>query len=65
MDPLRFNDGFRLDWRCGDLAYPLVNGSGKCYAQTEGKPVGNPNCDHVESYGWVYIWPNKQSRHGY
>jgi hypothetical protein len=58
MDPLRFHDGFRLDWRCGDLHYPMVNGSGKCYAQTEGEPVGNPNCDHVVSYGWVYTWPN-------
>jgi len=33
------------------------NGGGKCFSLTKGKPVGNPQCEHVRSYGWVYVWP--------
>jgi hypothetical protein len=57
MDPLRFEDGLKFQWRCGDLTAPAPNGGGKCYSQTDGKPVGNPTCDHVKSYAWVYVWP--------
>jgi len=57
MDPLRFQDGFKLQWRCGDLSGPAPNGGGKCYTETGGHPVGTPTCDNVKSYGWVYVWP--------
>ena len=60
MDPLRFQDGFKLQWRCGDLSGPAPNGGGKCYTDVGGHPVGTrtPTCDNVKSYGWVYVWPN-------
>ncbi len=61
MDPLRFSDGVRMQWRCGDLSAPAPNGGGKCYSLTEGKPVGSPTCENVISYGWVYTWPKRQS----
>ena len=60
MDPLRFSDGVRFTWRCGDVVShdPAV---GKCYteAPSEGRIVGNPTCDHVTTYAWVYSWPRK------
>jgi len=56
MDPLRFRDGFRLTWRCGDQV-SLDPKVGKCYTQTGGRTVGTPTCDHVVSYAWVYTWP--------
>jgi len=62
MDPLRFSDGFRLQWRCGDLGAPAPNGGGKCFSLSAGKPVGNPTCDHVMSYGWVYVWPKASGK---
>eukprot|EP00041_Stephanoeca_diplocostata_P013928 m.249343 g.249343 ORF g.249343 m.249343 type:complete len:445 (-) comp19517_c0_seq1:240-1574(-) len=58
MDPLRFGNGFRLTWRCGDMTGSAPDGGGKCYTQTGGPPVGNPVCEHVISYAWVYVWPN-------
>jgi hypothetical protein len=56
MDPVRFRDGFRFTWRCGDLisADPTV---GKCYTESGGTVVGSPTCDRVISYAWVYVWP--------
>ena len=57
MDPPRFNDGLKFQWRCGDLAAPAPNGGGKCFSETEGKPEGTPTCDHVKSYAWVIVWP--------
>ena len=39
------------------------NGGGKCYSLTEGRPVGTPTCEHVRSYGWVYVWPNDVTKH--
>ena len=56
MDPLRFGDGVRLSWRCGDAIGPGPRGGGKCFTQT-GPAVGRPKCDRVQSYGWVYVWP--------
>lgn len=55
-DPLRFSDGFRLTWRCGD-ALSAHTGL-KCYTESGGLPVGTPTCDNVISYAWVYTWPN-------
>eukprot|EP00040_Diaphanoeca_grandis_P001086 m.17442 g.17442 ORF g.17442 m.17442 type:complete len:482 (-) comp11512_c0_seq1:40-1485(-) len=58
MDPLRFSDGLRITWRCGDLAGHAANGGGKCFTQdpSQGHPVGSPTCDNVISYAWVYVW---------
>ena len=56
MDPLRFSNGFRLQWRCGDMD---DNATGlKCFTVSGGKTVGTPTCSNVVSYGWVYVWPN-------
>ena len=60
MDPLRFADGVRFTWRCGDM-YPASAGGkhpgvGKCYTESGGKVVGEPICRHVVSYAWVYTW---------
>ena len=60
MDPLRFSDGVRFTWRCGDVVShdPAV---GKCYteAPSAGRIVGQPTCDHMTTYAWVYSWPRK------
>jgi len=58
MDPIRFNDGLRFTWRCGDMVDkdPAV---GKCYTESGGVIVGSPTCDRVQSYAWVYVWPAK------
>ncbi len=34
-------------------------GVGKCYTQSGGNVVGSPTCEWVQSYAWVYVWPNK------
>lgn len=52
-------DGVRMTWRCGDITAGAPNGGDKCFAEslaTGGRPVGNPTCDHVISYGWVYVF---------
>eukprot|EP00051_Salpingoeca_urceolata_P017817 m.245747 g.245747 ORF g.245747 m.245747 type:complete len:470 (+) comp19054_c0_seq3:1593-3002(+) len=54
MDPIRFNDGFKLEWRCGDALDPATNL--KCFTQKGGNTVGHPTCGHVVSYAWVYTW---------
>lgn len=57
MDPLRFADGVKITWRCGDMLGPAGNGGDKCFTQeTGGHPVGTPTCDNVVSYAWVYVW---------
>ena len=68
MDPLRFEDGLKFQWRCGDLAvrpFSAPNGGSKCYCEHPGHAghcggatIGTPTCDMVKSYGWVYVWPN-------
>ena len=72
MDPLRFSDGVRVTWRCGEGGGPphTTDGSGKCYNELpdNGDPylgpgapkatgTGDTLCEWVESYGWVYVWP--------
>lgn len=58
MDPLRFRNGLRFTWRCGDMGSldPTV---GKCYTESGGVIVGSPTCDNVISYAWIYMWPQK------
>ena len=62
MDPLRFSDGVRLTWRCGEGGGPTytTDGSGKCYNTLPEKVEHGPTtlCEWVESYGWVYVWPS-------
>jgi hypothetical protein len=58
QDPVRFQDGFRFTWRCGDQVSKDA-GVGKCYTQTGGTTVGSPTCDWVQSYAWVYTWENQ------
>ena len=61
MDPLRFSNGVRLTWRCGEGGGPsyTTDGSGKCYNTLPDKVPHSPTtlCEWVESYGWVYVWP--------
>lgn len=53
MDPLIFNNGFKLVWRNGDTVDP----SGiKCMMETGGGIVGTPTASNVTSYAWVYTW---------
>eukprot|EP01088_Endostelium_zonatum_P021322 TRINITY_DN8335_c0_g1_i1.p1 TRINITY_DN8335_c0_g1~~TRINITY_DN8335_c0_g1_i1.p1 ORF type:complete len:462 (-),score=90.08 TRINITY_DN8335_c0_g1_i1:36-1421(-) len=69
IDLVRFTDGFRLQWRNGDL----LNGAGqKCITKSTprkgdvpfgndlstavGRKVGNPTPSHVTAYAWVYTW---------
>ena len=61
MDPLRFRDGVRLTWRCGDMV-SKTPGVGKCYTESGGDIAGNPTCNRVVSYAWVYTWPSNVTR---
>jgi len=56
MDPIIFQDGFRFQWRNGDvtdastgLKCTLGDGQG-------GKVIGNPQVSSVLAYAWVYVW---------
>jgi len=53
MDPIRFEDGFRLLWRNGDAVDPAGQ---KCYMETGGNIVGSPTKSDVTIYGWAYTW---------
>lgn len=54
MDPLVFSDGFRLQWRNGDMNDP--HSGLKCFTETGGNVVGSPTATDVISYAWVYVW---------
>ncbi|EGD82538.1 hypothetical protein PTSG_03190 [Salpingoeca rosetta] len=54
MDPLPFSDGFKLQWRNGDMDDKATGL--KCYTLTGGNVVGNPTNSTVTSYAWVYVW---------
>ena len=54
MDPLPFNNGFRLQWCNGDMNDP--HSGLKCYTLANGNIVGSPTPSIVTSYGWVYTW---------
>lgn len=54
MDPLPFENGFRLVWRNGDMTDP-VSGH-KCFTESGGHLAGNPTTSTVTAYGWVYTW---------
>jgi len=54
MDPLLFNNGFRMVWRNGDATDPQTGL--KCFIETGGNTVGSPTASTVTSYAWVYTW---------
>ena len=58
MDPLRFSDGVRVTWRCGEVGAKAPDGGNKCYIEPR-KDGNSPValCEWVTSYGWVYFWP--------
>ena len=50
MDPLRFSDGVRVTWRCGENGDAAPDGGNKCYI--EPGPVKHSDstlCEWVES----------------
>eukprot|EP00730_Choanoeca_flexa_P019389 TRINITY_DN9469_c0_g1_i2.p1 TRINITY_DN9469_c0_g1~~TRINITY_DN9469_c0_g1_i2.p1 ORF type:complete len:435 (+),score=76.26 TRINITY_DN9469_c0_g1_i2:92-1396(+) len=54
QDPVPFNNGFRLQWRNGDMKDPQ---SGiKCNTWQGGDVVGHPHPSFVQSYVWLYVW---------
>jgi len=54
MDPLAFNNGFRMSWRNGDAIDPQTGL--KCFIQNGGNVVGSPTVSNVTTYSWVYTW---------
>ena len=55
MDPIVFSDGFRFQWRNGDVTDPATGL--KCTLDQGGATCGDPQPSHVEAYTWVYMWP--------
>ena len=52
-DPIFFSNGFRFEWRNGDV----VDGRGfKCLLYEGGSAVGSPTSSIVTAYTWVYVW---------
>eukprot|EP00730_Choanoeca_flexa_P015451 TRINITY_DN7097_c0_g1_i1.p1 TRINITY_DN7097_c0_g1~~TRINITY_DN7097_c0_g1_i1.p1 ORF type:complete len:442 (+),score=76.10 TRINITY_DN7097_c0_g1_i1:28-1326(+) len=54
QDPLPFSNGFRLQWRNGDMDNPVTGN--KCFTQSGGRVVGHPTVSQVTTYAWVYVW---------
>ena len=53
LDPIFFSNGFRFEWRNGDV----VDDRGfKCIVDQGGHVVGSPTQSTVTSYAWVYTW---------
>jgi hypothetical protein len=55
QDPLRFQDGMKLQWRVGDLFDASLN---KCFV-APGEPgiaMLHPKVTKVVAYVWVYVW---------
>ena len=65
MDPLRFSDGVRVTWRCGEVGAKAPDGGNKCYIEPR-KDGNSPValCEWVTSYGWVYFWPAAEATEG-
>jgi hypothetical protein len=53
LDPIFFKNGFRVEWRNGDV---LDDRSFKCILDQGGHVVGSPTQSNITSYAWVYIW---------
>jgi hypothetical protein len=53
IDPIFFKNGFRFEWRNGDV----VDDRGfKCLLYEGGHTAGSPTQSNVTSYTWVYVW---------
>ncbi|CAF0910524.1 unnamed protein product [Adineta steineri] len=53
LDPIFFDNGFRFEWRNGDV----VDERGfKCIVYETGNPIGSPTQSVVTAYAWVYTW---------
>ena len=53
LDPIFFKNGFRFEWRNGDV----VDDRGfKCLLNQGGHVVGTPTASTITSYAWVYVW---------
>ena len=55
VDPIIFNDGFRLRWRNGEKL-DATEGQ-KCTADDVGHVMGHPSVSRVTFYAYVYHWP--------
>jgi hypothetical protein len=53
LDPIFFNNGFRFEWRNGDVVDDFRE---KCIVDQGGHPVGSPMQSNVTSYAWIYVW---------
>lgn len=53
LDPIFFSNGFRYEWRNGDV---LDDRGFKCILEQGGHVVGTPTKSLVTSYAWVYMW---------
>ncbi len=53
VDPVFFKNGFRFEWRNGDVN---DDHGFKCVLYTGGHVVGSPTQSNVTSYTWVYVW---------
>ena len=51
-DPIFFQDGFRFEWRVGDVS----DDSGLKCTSVKGSPAGSPQPTAVTAYTWVYTW---------
>ena len=52
QDPIFFQDGFRFEWRVGDVNDP----EGLKCTSVKGEPSGFPQPTTITSYTWVYTW---------
>ena len=53
IDPIFFNNGFRFEWRNGDV----VDSRGfKCITKEGGNTIGDLTQSNVTSYAWIYVW---------
>lgn len=52
-DPFFFNDGFRFQWRNGDVTDPATGE--KCIA-IHGKVIGTPSPANVSTLVYAYVW---------
>jgi hypothetical protein len=54
VDPIVFNDGFKLLWRNGEK---WDTTKGKCNVDDIGNVMGHPSVSLVTFYAYVYRWP--------
>ena len=52
-DPIFFQDGFRFEWRVGDVS----DAQGLKCTSIKGSPAGDPQPTTITTYTWVYVWP--------